>query len=292
MFSYRHAFHAGNHADVLKHIVLMLSLEYLTQKDTPLTVVDTHAGVGIYELNGEYAQTSQESLEGVAKLWNKEKLSDTLARYLDLLHVYNADGKLRIYPGSPLIINDLLRPQDQLHLYEIHPVDERVLQENIQDLKDMQGRRAPYIQVHAENGFTGVKAQLPPASRRGLVLMDPSYELKTDYQHVQTSIEEALQRFATGVYLIWYPIVALPQAHVLPKQLKRLAQQYGRGWLNTTLRIRAASQEVKGLLASGMFVINPPYVLQKELKKTMEELVAHLQAGKGAQYTLEYRDGK
>lgn len=281
MFSYRHAFHAGNHADVFKHIVLMLSMEYLAQKETPLAAVDTHAGVGLYRLDGEYAQTSQEALEGIVKLWQAELSSPVLQRYVSVIRAYNPDAVLRTYPGSPLIMHDLCRAQDKLHLFELHPVDQHELVRTIGRLKNNQR-----IQIHTKDSFSGLKSLLPPLSRRGLVLMDPSYEVKTDYQQVQTAITESLKRFATGVYLVWYPIVALPQAQQLPEQLKRLAQAHGRDWLHTTLRIRQSSQDVKGLQASGMFVINPPYVLQTELRKALPELVKLLKTGQGAEFTI------
>lgn len=281
MFSYRHAFHAGNHADVLKHIVLMLSLEHLTQKETPLTVVDTHAGVGLYQLDGKYAQTSLEALEGIAKLWHADLTSPVLQHYVQMVRAYNPDGNLRTYPGSPLLMHDLCRAQDKLHFFEIHPVDQHELLHTVNKLKTM-----PHAQVHIKDGFKGLKALLPPPSRRGLVLMDPSYELKTDYQQVQIAVDDALKRFSTGVYLIWYPIVVLSQAQQLPEQLERLAEKHGRGWLHTTLRIRQASQDMRGLQASGMFVINPPYALQTELENSLKELIKLLQAGHGEEYTI------
>ena len=281
MFSYRHAFHAGNHADVFKHIVLMLSLEYLTQKETPLTVVDTHAGVGLYRLDGEYAQTSQESREGVVKLWQADLTSPILQRYIQMIRAYNPHAGLHTYPGSPLIMHDLCRTQDKLDLFELHPVDQHELICTVHSLKNNQR-----VHFHIEDSFSGLKSLLPPMPRRGLVLMDPSYELKTDYQQVQTTLNEALKRFATGVYLIWYPIVALPQSLQLPAQLEQLAQAHGRKWLHATLRIRHSSQDIRGLQASGMFVINPPYVLQTELKKAMPELIKLLQTGQGAEFTV------
>ncbi|MGL4668945.1 MAG: 23S rRNA (adenine(2030)-N(6))-methyltransferase RlmJ [Saezia sp.] len=285
MFSYRHAFHAGNHADVLKHVVLMLSLQHLTQKETPLTVVDTHAGVGLYGLDGEYAQTSLEALEGVAKLWDVQLVSPVLKRYLEMIRVYNPQGDLRTYPGSPLLMHDLCRAQDKLHLFELHPVDQHELMRTVSNLKNNGN-----TQVHIKDGFSGLKGLLPPPSRRGLVLMDPSYEIKTDYEEVQETIKEALKRFATGSYLIWYPIIALPQAQELPKQLERLAAEFKRSWLHVTLRIRESSQEVKGLQASGMFVINPAYTLRTELNEAMQELVKCLKTGKGAQYYIVHSD--
>lgn len=283
MFSYRHGFHAGNHADVLKHIVLLQSLDYLLNKDSALTIIDTHAGSGIYQLDSAFAQKSMEAQQGVAMLWRDGlQLPQAVSRYVQTIRRYNTDGQLLTYPGSPLLIWELLRPQDRLHLFELHPTDQRLLQSNIRQIDHKQR-----IKVHVDDGFAGLKPLLPPVSRRGLVLMDPSYEMKTDYQRVYQAIADALGRFANGVYLVWYPIVALPQAHQLPDKLRRLANSHERAWLNVTLKVRNPSQDFKGLVASGMFVINPPYALQTELKDIMASLVKHLGQDRGAAYTLE-----
>lgn len=282
MFSYRHAFHAGNHADVLKHVVLIQSLDYLTQKETPLLLIDTHAGVGLYSLDGEYASKSEESQEGVMKLWEaQDQLPSGLQRYIKLLHRYNPEGRLTTYPGSPLIMHDFCRTQDRLHLFELHPVDQHELLQTIKGRKDHR-----HIQVHISDGFKSLKALLPPVSRRGLILMDPSYELKTDYQQVVVAVEEGMKRFATGVYLVWYPCLNTVQSQQLPEQLMKLAQNYQRQWLHATLSIRDMTEKALGLQGSGVFVINPPYALQSKLEEALTHLVSVLQAGQGAQYTL------
>lgn len=287
MFSYRHGFHAGSHADVLKHLVLLQTLQYLLQKDTALTVVDTHAGSGIYQLDGEFAQKTLEADAGIAKLWNAAKLPAALTDYVRAIQDYNPQKQLLTYPGSPLLIWNLLRICDQLHLFELHPTDQRLLQSNVRQL-DHRER----INVHIADGFAGLKPLLPPPSRRGLVLMDPSYEMKSDYQQVHETIADAMKRFATGVYIIWYPIVALPQAHQLPDKLKRVAQKYDRTWLNVTFKVRNPSQDNPGLVASGVMVINPPYTLQTDLKANMPTLVKLLGQDRGAEYKLEVQEGK
>ena len=218
MFSYRHAFHAGNHADVLKHLVLIATLDHMLEKETALTVVDTHAGAGLYRLDGDYAGTSGEAAEGVLRLVADPKaapapapapatttaakkaakeaeapLADALARYLEVIHDFNAKGGARVYPGSPFIVQHLLRDHDRLKLFELHPTDSRTLTANIAQLEA--GRQ---IAVLHEDGFGSATKFLPPPSRRALVLMDPSYELKTDYGRVLDFMAEALKRFATG----------------------------------------------------------------------------------------------
>lgn len=302
MFSYRHAFHAGNHGDVLKHITLISVLQYLTQKDTPLSVIDTHAGVGLYRLDGDFAQTSQESQEGVLKLYpNALKPKDTpksqaILDYMDILAGYNpgmADGgKLRIYPGSPFIMQELLRPQDKLHLFELHPTDMRALTGNVEQLNV--GKK---IQIWHEDSFTHSLRLLPPPSRRGLVFCDPSYELKSDYAQVHQFISAALKKFATGVYMVWYPIIPRQEAHELPRKLKALARQAGRSWLNATLTVKSASSpgihipgeksKRPGMTASGLLIINPPFALNAKLKESLPELSQRLGQDHLAGFKLE-----
>ena len=259
MFSYRHAFHAGNHADVLKHTVLIATLDHLLEKEAALTVVDTHAGAGLYRLDGDYAGTSGEAAEGVLRLLSDEKkapatpapaaksaakkaapeaeapLADAIARYLSVIHDFNPKGGARIYPGSPFIVQHLLRDHDKLKLFELHPTDARTLDANIAQLEA--GRQ---IAVLREDGFGSATKFLPPPSRRALVLMDPSYEIKSDYGRVLDFAAEALKRFATGTYAIWYPIIPRPEAHDLPRRLKTLATKAGKPWLHATLTVKSS----------------------------------------------------
>jgi 23S rRNA (adenine2030-N6)-methyltransferase len=297
MFSYRHAFHAGNHADVLKHTVLIATLQHLTQKDTALSVIDTHAGAGLYRLDGDYANTSGEATEGVQRLLDTpfDQLAPALQDYLQVLASFNQGNKLRVYPGSPFISHSLLRPQDKMHLFELHPTDSRTLAGNIAQLDP--GKR---IQIAQEDGFTGVKKLLPPPSRRGLVLCDPSYEIKTDYLRVADMVQDALARFATGTYAVWYPIIARQDAHDLPRRLKTLATKAGKGWLHATLTVKSSKMQSAalsatedepskrpGLPASGMFLINPPYTVKDKLKTALPQMVKLLGQDKHAAFTLE-----
>jgi 23S rRNA (adenine2030-N6)-methyltransferase len=195
MFSYRHAFHAGNHADVLKHTMVIAMLRHLTQKDAALVAIDTHAGAGLYRLDGDYAGTSGEAADGVVKLFaalKPAKASDAaikdiapvLLDYLDMVAGFNTPGQLKIYPGSPFIIQRLLREEarDKLKLFELHPTDIKALAGNIAQLKA--GRQ---VAVAREDGFEGLKSFLPPPSRRAFVLIDPSYEIKSDYAKVSAA---------------------------------------------------------------------------------------------------------
>ena len=179
MFSYRHAFHAGNHADVLKHTVLLAILRHMVQKDTPFTVFDTHAGAGLYRLDGDFAKTSEEAAEGFLKLMAapaKEPFAPVLQDYVDMVASFNQQGSHRVYPGSPFVIQRLLRDRDKLKLFEIHPTDTKTLTANVAQLEA--GRQ---VAILREDGFEGIKKFLPPPSRRALVFCDPSYEMKTDY---------------------------------------------------------------------------------------------------------------
>jgi 23S rRNA (adenine2030-N6)-methyltransferase len=293
MFSYRHAFHAGNHADVLKHTVLIALLTYLTEKDAALTVLDTHAGAGLYRLDGDFAQTSGEAAQGIARLFKPDPaqaLAPALQAYLDLIASFNAKGGLRIYPGSPFIIQHLLRAHDKLKLFELHPTDSKTLSANIAQLDA--GRR---IAVLGEDGFEGIKKFLPPPVRRALVLCDPSYEVKTDYARVVDMVSDALKRFATGTYAVWYPIIPRPEAHDLPRKLKTLANKAGKSWLQATLTVKssklttdaAGDTQRPGLPASGMFVINPPHTLKAALKDALPQMVKLLAQDRNASFTLD-----
>jgi 23S rRNA (adenine2030-N6)-methyltransferase len=291
MFSYRHAFHAGNHADVLKHTVLIAMLRHLTQKEAALTVIDTHAGAGLYRLDSEFAETSGEAAEGFRRLLDAtttEPLTPALQDYLDLVASFNPKGSQRVYPGSPFIIQRLLREQDRLKLYELHPTDAKTLDANIAQLDA--GRQ---VAVLREDGFGCVTRFLPPPSRRALLLCDPSYEIKSDYARVAAMVSDALKRFATGTYAVWYPIIPRPEAHDLPRKLKTLATKSGKPWLHATLTVKsskmAAGEGAKrpGLPASGMFVINPPHTLKGLLQPALPQMVKLLGQDRNAASTLD-----
>jgi 23S rRNA (adenine2030-N6)-methyltransferase len=289
MFSYRHAFHAGNHADVLKHTVLIAALQHLLQKDAALTVVDTHAGAGLYRLDGDYATTSAESTDGVLRLAAAAAtLAPALQDYLDMVRAFNQGNSLRVYPGSPFIVQRLLREHDKLKLFELHPTDHRLLSGNIAQLEA--GRQVATL---LEDGFEGVKKFLPPPSRRALLLCDPSYEIKSDYARVPAMVQDALQRFATGCYAVWYPIIGRQEAHDLPRRLKILATKAGKSWLHATLTVKSSKltpgqDKRPGLPASGMFVINPPYTLHAALQQALPQMQALLGQDRHAAHSLEH----
>ncbi len=294
MFSYRHAFHAGNHADVLKHMVLIAIMRHLTQKDTALTVFDTHAGAGLYRLDGDYAETSGEAAEGFLRLIAAKPLAGGLAPviqdYLDLVASFNATGSHKVYPGSPFIIQRLLRERDKLKLFELHPTDAKTLSANVAQLDA--GRQ---VAVLREDGFEGLKKFLPPPARRALVLSDPSYEIKTDYARVVAMAADSLTRFATGSYAVWYPLIPRPEAHDVPRKLKTLAVKAGKAWLNASLTVKSskltandAGEVIRpGLPASGIFVINPPHTLKAALEVALPQLAKILGQDRHATFALE-----
>lgn len=265
MLSYRHSFHAGNHADVLKHIVLMLIIESLQQKDKGFYYLDTHSGVGRYRLFSEEAEKTAEFEQGILRLWDKKDLPEEIQRYVNQIKKINYGGKeLRYYAGSPLIAAQMLRSQDRALLTELHPADFPLLRNNFKEFSNVVTKR--------EDGFQQLKATLPPKERRGLVLIDPPYELKEDYDLVVKAIEEGYKRFATGVYAIWYPVVLRQQAKRIFKGLEATGI---RKILQIELAVRPDSDQ-RGMTASGMVVINPPWQLESQMKKILPYLTETL----------------
>jgi len=278
MLAYRHAFHAGNHADVLKHTTLALVLRYMNQKDKPYRLVDTHAGAGGYSLEGRFAQKKGEFEQGILRLWGRDDLPPAVADYVALVRQFNTDGGLKQYPGSPAFAQMILRAQDQLRVFELHPTDHRILASYLGELKG--------AEVYDTDGFDGLKGQVPPSTKRGVVLMDPSYEGHRDYNRVIMSLRDALTRFVDGVYMVWYPQVSKLEAAQLPKRLEALAPK---GWLHARLTVQQPDQQGFGLAGSGMFVINPPYTLHDELLTVLPYLTEVLGQYDGANFLLEQR---
>ena len=277
MLSYRHAFHAGNHADVLKHLVLIQLARYLGQKDKPFWYIDTHAGAGAYELDTAYAQKLAEYRGGIGRLWERKDLPACIADYVSLVRRFNPDGRLQKYPGSPFFALWTLREQDRLRLFELHSKDARLLQANFQEA----GRQ---VVVEGSDGFAGLKAMLPPPPRRAVVLIDPSYEEKQDYERVFHALKDALTRFPGGTYAVWYPQLTRLDARDLPQRLKRLA---AKGWLHVALRVREPAKDGFGMHGSGMFILNPPWTLHDTLAGVMPFLAEALGEDAGAGFTLE-----
>lgn len=271
MLSYRHAFHAGNHADVLKHWVLVQCLQYLKQKDKPFLFLDTHAGAGLYNLSGQYAQRTGEYRLGIGRLWQSLSPPDALVDYLAVVRDFNA-GELSVYPGSTAIATKLLRATDQLFAAELNPADRAALASCV---PHRTGWR-----VLGEDGLQQLKALLPPASRRGLVLIDPPYEQADEYSRVTEALKHGLRRFATGTYLVWYPLLNSPQSQRFPTRLHAAADTR---WLDASIQVKAPGDGY-GMYGSGMFVINPPYTLCEQLQTGLPWLLEQLASDEQADY--------
>ena len=280
MFSYRHAFHAGNHADVLKHVVLVHLLRHLAAKATPFWVIDTHAGAGLYSLEGEWAAKRGEFADGIERAWSRTDAPAPVAEYLDVVRAANPDGALRHYPGSPFIALAHLRASDRLRLFEMHPTEIGVLAGNVAEAGRDATRRT---QVRREDGFAALKALLPPPPRRALVLIDPSYEDKSDYSRVVAALRDALGRFATGCYAIWYPQVQRREPAEMARKLER---QPGLRWVHATLAVRSPSPDGLGLHGSGVFVVNPPWTLERALRIALPWLAHVLAQDAGASWSI------
>jgi len=275
MLSYLHAFHAGNHADVLKHCVLTLVLEYLAGKDKPFLYVDTHAGAGRYDLRADRTALTREYERGIARIWQQgADAPAAMQRYLQLIRDLNPAGELHRYPGSPWIARSLLRAQDRARLFELHPNE-------YQQLRTLfAGSRQ--IRTEQGDGFLALRAVLPPAERRAVILVDPPYEVKSDYQTVVQAVTAAQRKFPTGVYLVWYPVLTRKQASRLESDMVRSGM---RNILLAELTLCADTQHA-GMTGSGMMIINPPW----QLGAALETVLAYLRqalAGEGGRYRVQ-----
>ena len=280
MLAYRHAFHAGNHADVLKHVALVAVLRRMAQKEKGYRLIDTHAGAGGYSLESRYAQQRGEFEEGIARLWERSDLPPLVADYVDLVRQFNGGGPLTQYPGSPALAQLLLRPQDQLRAFEMHPTDHKILASFLGEW--------PGAEVSMSDGFNSLKAQLPPPTRRGVVLIDPSYEIKTDYARTLAALREALTRFPDAVVMVWLPQLQLLEAAQLPQRLKASAEsQAKKGWLHARLSVADADARGFGMLGSSVFIANPPHTLKDGLKVALPWLAAALRPDGQGKHLLE-----
>ncbi len=278
MLSYRHAFHAGNHADVLKHMILVQIASYLGEKPAPFWIIDTHAGAGRYALDSTHAEKLAEYREGIERLWTAKNLHPAIENYLDFVREMNPEGNLKHYPGSPWLARQLLRDTDKLRLFELHTSDIKLLE------TCFKGAGRQVTVTHAD-GLAGLKGLLPPPPRRALTLIDPSYEDKKDYGLVMNTLRDSMKRFPTGIFALWYPLLPRLESRELPGRLmKSLGAQ---NWLNATLTVKAPVNNSYGMFGSGMFIINPPWTLEKTLHETLPQLSKLLAQDEGAGYTLD-----
>lgn len=280
MLSYRHAFHAGNHADCLKHFVYTLILDYFNQKEKPYWVVDTHAGAGMYALETGFAAQNAEWKNGILKTVKSANLTPELKQFIDLIQLLNNNKpNLQVYPGSPIIAQQFLRERDKLRLFELHPADCKLLLQQFSAF----GRQ---VKIEQQDGFSGIKACLPPPTKRAVVLIDPPYEMKDDYQRVVACIKDSLARFASGTYIIWYPLLQRPEPMQMVEKLKNLNPN---NWLDVTLSIEEPSQDGFGMFGSGLFIFNPPWTLPNTLENSLPVLRDILALDAHANFTLSHQ---
>lgn len=267
--NYRHAFHAGNHADVYKHLVVSRILRLMQRKDTPFAYLDSHAGVGLYDLQADPAQRTGEWTQGIGRLWQRDDLPSLAEDYLAVISQLNPDGELRYYPGSPELARRLTRSQDRLLLNELHPEDGRQLQANM--------GRERRISVHQNNGWLMPRAFLPVTEKRGVLLIDPPFEKLDDPVHCVTALEEAIGRMRQTVVVIWYPVK-------LRTQLKRFFQSLQK---TSAPKLLCAElwvhpcDDAQRLNGSGLIIANPPWPLADELSQLLPWLAEELAQSEG-----------
>lgn len=262
--NYRHAYHAGNHADVLKHLILCRMIALLSRKEAPFAYLDSHAGVGLYDLRGDQATRTGEWLEGIAKLWQADDVPEQFADYLQVISTMNPGGELRHYPGSPELARMLTREQDRLQLNEKHPEDGRLLKEN------MKGDRR--VAVHLGEGWHVPRALLPTQEKRVLMLIDPPFEQDDELDRCVESLNDAIGRMRQAIVAIWYPIKDLRQ---LRKFYRDLEKSSAPKLLRVELYVHPADESLR-LNGSGLVISNPPWGLEDELKQLLPWLAERL----------------
>ena len=267
MLSYQHGYHAGNFADVIKHVTLTRLLNYMVNKEKPLLYLDTHSGRGMYDLQDKKALKTGEAQQGIDILWaHRKELPDVFAPYLEQIAALNKNDKLRYYPGSPSLATHMLREQDRLCFAELHPTEF----DHLHDLPRL-GKR---VFSSNSNGLDQLNALLPPIERRGLIFLDPSYEIKSEYREIPDALKVAYQRFETGVYCLWYPLVDNKLHAQLIRGLKGIGAKD-----NLRIEFYLTGIQNGGMTGCGLWIINPPYVLQAELKQALEALKKQFNPG-------------
>ena len=281
--NYRHAFHAGGFADVIKHIVLVRILTYLQDKPAAFRVIDTHAGAGIYDLGSDEARRGGEWLTGIARLMQarfSEPTAALLKPYLDIIRAFNPERDLKAYPGSPLIARALLRPQDRLTACEVEPKARKRLIGAL--------RRDTQARVVDLDGWLALPAFVPPKERRGLVLIDPPYEQKDEFERLAEGFAEAFAKWPTGSYLLWYPVKSRRATDTLARHVAGAVGAGPSPGKCLRLEFSVAPQTTGAALSSaGLLIVNPPFILQGELKAILPELEKPLGQGGAGRFRLE-----
>jgi len=272
MLSYRHAFHAGNFADVHKHLILVVLLRAMQRKHTPFLYLETHAGAGMYEFGDEAAQKTAEFRSGIGRLWRQPASTPELADYLALVCRFNPDGELRRYPGSPLLAYAATRAQDRLVLCELHGSDYPLLKRRFAG--------ESRVAVHHQDGLLALKAFLPPKEKRLLALIDPPYERSEEYGEVTEGLVTGYQRWPAGTFAVWYPLLAR-------RDLPSLPSKVGRSGLRKVLQLEVQVNVATGLRGSGLLIVNPPWQLAEQAQQLMPLLADRLDQGM-AQWRVDW----
>ncbi|QLZ68740.1 23S rRNA (adenine(2030)-N(6))-methyltransferase RlmJ [Legionella sp. PC1000] len=267
MLSYQHGYHAGNFADVIKHIALTRLLNYLKLKDKPMFYLETHSGKGLYDLKNKQAEKTQEYKQGIQPIWlDRKSLPSVFQNYLQLIDLLNPPGTLRYYPGSPFLAINMLRMQDRMYFCELHP----------REFEAMNQLPRLNKKVHFSNtdGIVAMNALLPPPEKRGLIFIDPSFEIKEEYKEIPLSIKHAYSRFATGVFCLWYPLVNKRLTDKLNRNMKEIQAKNA---LHIEFNLTVAPME--GMSGCGLWIINPPFTLAEEMKTVLNALKAYFNPG-------------
>jgi 23S rRNA (adenine2030-N6)-methyltransferase len=283
MLSYRHGFHAGNHADVLKHWVCVLMAEYMGQKGKPFWYVDTHSGAGVYSLDSVESKKTGEHNGGISAIWG-QKSPAIFDSYIRIIKNLNPGEQLKLYPGSPWFVGKCLDKGDRARLFELHPQDFKLLNRNFG------GDRA--IKVEQLDGFSGLKSILPPPTKRALVVIDPPYEQAKEYDMVVNSLEQSLKKFATGVYAVWYPLINRnTKQNASEKMVGKLNKLGAKSTLEVNFCVNGKDEDA-GMYGSGLFIINPPWNLEKQLNQGLPFLLEKLGKSNKAAFNIEYKESQ
>ncbi len=276
MLSYRHSFHAGNFADVLKHLTQVLIIEALQQKPKPFVYHDTHSAAGRYNLKDKTSEKTGEYKDGIGRIWQRADIPTPMTSYIEMIKSFNPTNELSQYPGSPLVAKSMIGHTQRMELTELHPTDLALLQQ------EFAGDRK--VRIQKTDGYKGLNGAMPPAQRRALVLIDPPYELKTEHDDAINGIVAAHKKFATGIYALWYPVVSRAQVERFSEKFKR---QGIRKILRVELNVKQDTSEY-GMTGTGMIIVNPPWKLEQQLKDSLPWLVKHLAQDEHANYTIEW----
>jgi len=263
--NYRHIYHAGNFADVLKHYILSLVMQKMHEKEAPFCAIDTHAGIGLYDLSTQEVGKTLEYQGGIQKIFDRPSVEASFEAYLKIVAGYNlGQTQLTYYPGSPCILKAFLRKQDRLRLSELHPEDYETLRQLF--------KHNSQVEVFHQNGYVSLKSLLPPPERRGVILIDPPFEKRDEFNHLLKGIQEAYKRFATGIYLIWYPLKDKTSIQKFYADIKAL-------YIPKILCVEFYTNEIEASLklsGCGLIIINPPWQIDKVLTSTLQILLSYL----------------